>query len=228
MGGMPALRFFALATLMFVLPAGAFLWHQQLARLEREAVRVLRGPALGLAAGERAVWRLDLDASTEDQAWMDCQRQPRLSVAVPVLPNGLVMPNGSERPRLRARARYLAAGALPEVEAFIDATVDGVREAEPRPDGVVDFGTLWLSYLQPLEIELEVVAWPSGSDLAGFEPAHPVLAGEVSDDYAFARQLDRSIFVAFLCLGVLGVVLFLLAERRRGFVDPRAALVGRG
>jgi hypothetical protein len=223
MGGMPALRFFALATLMFVLPAGAFLWHQQLARLEREAVRVLRGPALALEPGARATWRLELDASTEDQAWMDCQGQPRLSVALPVTPNG------TERPRLRARARYLAAGALQEAPALIGSTpggaaADAVREAEPGPDGAVQLGSLWLSYLQPLEIELEVLAWPSSADLAGFEPVHPVLSGEVSDDYAFARQLDRSIFVAFLCLGVLGVVLFLLAERRRGFIDPRVAV----
>jgi len=221
MVGMPALRFLALATLMFVLPAGAFLWHQQLARLEREAVRVLRGPELALAAGARAVWRLALDTSTEDQAWMDCQRQPRLSVPLPVTPNG------TERPRLRARARYLAAAGLPEAAAFLGPTLDGAREAEPRPDGVVDLGALWLSYDQPLEVEVEVVRWPSGSDLAGFAPVRPVLAGEVSADYAFARDLDRTIYIAFLCLGALGVALFLVAERRRGFIDPSAVAPGR-
>jgi hypothetical protein len=219
---MAAFRFFALATLIFVLPGGAFLWHQQLARLEREAVRVLRGPELAVAAGARATWRLELDASTEDQAWMDCQRQPRLSVPLPVTPNAAL------RPRVSARARYLAKGGLPEAQAFMSpGGANGVHEVAAGPDGVVELGPLWLSYEQPLEIELEVTAWPSGSDLAGFAPVRPVLAGEVSDDYTFARQLDRTIFVAFVCLGVFGVVLFVLVERRRGFMDPYAAALGR-
>jgi len=219
---MPALRFLALMTLVLVLPSGAFLWHQQLALLEREATRVLRGPELGLAPGARATWRLELDANTEDQAWMDCQRQPRLSVALPVTPAG------TERPRLSARARYAAAGVLPAAPAFVGATTpEEAREVEPGPDGVVQFGPLWLSYLQPLELELEVVAWPSSAGLAGFDPVRPVLAGEASADYLFARQLDRSLFVVFVCLGVLGVVLFLLVERRRGFVAPEGRAVTR-
>lgn len=224
---MPALRFLALATLAFVLPAGAFLWHQQLARLEREAVRVLRGPDLALEPGARATWRLALDASTEDEAWMDCQRQPRLSLRTPAAPSapltasvsGTVSVSGTasaaERPRLRARARYLAAAGLPEVDAFLASEPGGWRGAEPGPDGVVELGALWLSYVQPLEIEVEVLAWPAGADAAPIGAAHPVLSGEVSADYAFARELDRTVFIAFVCLGVLGVALLAFTERRR-------------
>jgi hypothetical protein len=211
---MPAVRFLAFLTLVFVLPGGALLWHQQIALLEREAARTLRGPDLELAPGARSAWRLELAASTEDQAWMHCQRQPRLSVALPITPAG------SERPRLRARARYVAEGEFPEAAAFVGASApDEPREAEPGPDGVVWFGPLWLSYLQPLELELEVVAWPAS---AGAASAQPELTGEASADYVFARSLDRSIYVAFVILGVFGVLLFVLVERRRAFVVPTA------
>ncbi|MEZ6016831.1 MAG: hypothetical protein R3F49_17060 [Planctomycetota bacterium] len=214
---MPALRFLALATLLFIVPAGAFLWHQQLARLESEARRVLRGPALSLVAEAAVTWQIDLAASTADQAWMHCQRQPRLTVAAP------------DGTRLRATARYLAHGGLPEVPAFVaqgqghpPGTVPLAGIVAEARDGRAEFGPLWLSYLQPLEVVVRVEEAPSGAPSV----TTPELAGEVSADYAFARDLDRSVFVAFACIGVLGAALFVLVERKRTFVAPER--VGRG
>lgn len=208
---MPALRFLCLLTLAVALPSGLFLWHRQLARLEREAVRVLEGPRFALAAGTTATWRLDLDADTEDEAWMDAQRQPRLSVR---------SPGGVGDVSLRARARYVASGDWPEVSALMlgESWVLG----EPRGDEV-GFGPLWLSYLQPLEIELEVLGAPAASEGGGAEPAAreavPILSGSVDPGYAFARSVDRKLFVAFAALGALGLALLgavELAGRRSG------------
>lgn len=199
---MPALRFLALATLAFILPAGAFLWHQQLARLEREATRVLTGPELALAPGAELVWTLDLGASTEDAAWMDCQGQPALHVP---LPRGATV---------GVRARYLARGVLPERDAWV-APAEGARVVREGADTPATFGPLWLSYLQPLELTFAVVAAPPGGGTA-----RPVLAGEVSPDYTFARDLDRTVFTVFVVVGAAGVALFALVERHRTFRAP--------
>jgi len=189
---MPALRFLALLTLAFVLPGGAFLWHQQLARLEREATRVLTGPGLSLEAGARATWRLDLAGSRESEAWMDPQQQPWLRL--PPTP-GL---------RVRATGRYRAAGPYPEAPAFVGAEAR-TADAEGR------FGPLWLSFVQPLELELEVLEAPPGR---GGETLRPTLAGQVSADYALARDLERTVYWAFVALGVFGVSLLVWTTRR--------------
>lgn len=213
---MPALRFLALATLAFVLPGGAFLWYQQLARLEREAVRVLRGPELELAEGARVTWRVALGASTEDQAWMDCQGQPRLRVPVPgAVDDGL---------RLRASARYVADGALPDAPAFVGGA--GPVEATVR-GGWVDLGPLWLNYLQPLEVDVEVVAVERRAGAAP-APTHPVLAGAASADYELARKLDRTVFIAFVCIGAFGVLLLGFVERHRTFLPGTAGVLSGG
>ncbi len=187
---MPALRFLALLTLAFVLPGGAFLWHQQLARLEREATRVLTGPALACEPGAAVTWRLDLAGSRESEAWMDPQQQPWLRCAP------------APGVRVRATARYLAAGPFPEAPAFIGAA-SRTADAEGR------FGPLWLSFVQPLEVTLEVLEAPPGGGAA----LQPVLAGEVSADYALARKLERTVYWAFLAIGAFGVALLVWTAR---------------
>jgi len=211
---MPALRFFALATLAFILPAGTFMWHQHIALVERWATRILEGPALTLAPGQRVTWRLDLGGDSMDDAWMHVQRQPRLEV--PGLPPGT---------RLSARARYVATESWPEARAFLGAgPPTEVRPAEASSTGTADFGALWLNYAQPLELEVEVLSVPPNGDAPSSRnalpnsdtiPIRPRLLGEVSADYSLARRMERSVFIVFVILGMGGVVLWLFTERHR-------------
>ena len=210
---MQALRFLALSTVGFVLLAGTLLWYQQIARLESEAVRVLEGPELALEAGASTKWELDLDGATADQAWMDAQRQPRLTVP---------LPSGAEGVEVRVTARYVATQEFAESPAFLPRAEGEAQGALARTseltDGRLDLGFLWLSYRQPLELDLEVL----DAGTAQGAVVRPRLAGTVHPDYAFARDIDRTLFNVFFVLGLVGVIGLVLVERavERQRADP--------
>lgn len=198
---MVAFRFLALLTVGFVLLTFVFLLNVSNARLEREAVRSLDGEVFSLDAQQPITWTLDLGAPRVDEAWPSPQRQPRLTVRAAA---------GAE---LAARAEYRSTDGGIRLQAL----TRGERVvASAGEDGVLDFGTLWMSWEHPLTIELEVVDPGAGGE------AQPRLAGAPARNFVAARAISRTLWLVFTVIGAMGFAV-LVATQRNLFGSPRGA-----
>ena len=189
---MVAFRFLALITVGFVLLTFVFLLNASNARLEREAVRVLVAEPFPLEAGGESSWTLDLGAPRVEEAWPGVQRQPRLTVrAAP----------GAE---LAARAEYRSADGGVRLQALTAGERVVVAAGE---DGVVDLGTLWMSWEHPLTVDLEVLDAGEGGE------AQPVLSGSPSRNFVAARAISRTLWLVFTIIGAAGMAILVATQR---------------
>lgn len=199
---MVAFRFLALLTVGLSLLTFVFLLNVSNARLEREALRELSGEAFELQVGSQATWTLDLGGTRVETTWPGEQRQPCLSV------------RAEPGVKIAARAEY----RTEEGATLLQALTGGDRVvAIAGPDGLVQFGSLWLSWDHPLTVQFEVLA--AGSGLGQGEP---VLSGRPSTNFTAARTISRTLWFVFTVIGAMGFAV-LVATQRDLFGSPRGA-----
>ena len=197
---MVAFRFLALLTVGLSLLTFVFLLNASNARLEREAFRELAGEPFELTVGEEASWDLHLGGERVETAWPGEQRQPSLSV------------RAAPGAKLAARAEYRSDDDV----LLLSALTGGERVvATAGPDGLVSFGSLWLSWEHPLVVQFEVLA-------VGQEggAAEPVLSGTPSINFIAARAISRTLWLVFTAIGAMGFAV-LVATQRDLFGAPR-------